>query len=265
MTPAGPRWVRLALLCSVYCALQLGQCLQPARAADGSVTPLSSDPAPAPANGSAPPADLPSAVPASYRLGDTLTAAQMPGLRVSTERFSIGSGLGLLPAGQEIVLSTNLALARLPDGFYTGGLYAGTDPVALRAGFDAPRATYRYTFLESTSWAWRVGLTAPMNEPQLALGAGGIAHYTGLPLMHLSSSGRLGQRWQLNVDADGMRTAHGRALDLDLRLDYGVASNLYVYGGYRLFEAGGDAEDAYAFAYGSPPTNSANVGIRYRF
>jgi hypothetical protein len=204
-------------------------------------------------------------VPSSYRLGDGLAAAATAGLRVSPQRLSIGSDLGLLPAGQEIVLSTNLALARLPDQFYAGGSYGAADPGMLRAGFDGPRATYRYTVLESTSWAWRVGLTAPIGEPQFALGAGGIAHYAGLPLMHLSSSGRLGQRWQLNVDADGMRTAHGRALDLDLRLDYGVANNLYVYGGYRLFEAGGDAEDAYAYAYGNPPTNSANVGIRYRF
>lgn len=189
--------------------------------------------------------------------GDGFAAVATPGLGVSPLRLSIGSGRGLLPSGHELVLSSTLAQSHLP-----GDYYARADIGATLAGRDAPRATYRYTFLESPSWAWRIGLTTAMTDPQPALrAAGGLSRLGAMPLMHLSSSGRLGDSWQLNVDADGMRTSHGRALDVDLRLDYGLGNNLYVFGGYRLIEAGGDAEDA----YGNAPANSANFGIRYRF
>jgi len=204
----------------------------------------------------------PTAAPGSvYRLNnrvdDGFAAVATPGLGVSPLRLSLGNGLGLLPTGHELVLSSTLAQSHLSSDYY-----ARADMAETLAGRDAPRATYRYTFLESPSWAWRIGLTTPMSDPQPGLrAAGGLSRLGSLPLMHLSSSGRLGGSWQLNVDADGMRTAHGRTLDLDLRLDYGLGNNLYVFGGYRLIETGGDAEDA----YGNAPANSANFGIRYRF
>jgi hypothetical protein len=79
--------------------------------------------------------------------------------------------------------------------------------------------------------------------------------------MHLSSTGRLSDNWLLTLNADGLRTARGQALDLDLRVDYSLTRQFALYGGYRLTDTGGEAQDV----YGTGPSNSANFGVRFRF
>jgi long-subunit fatty acid transport protein len=56
-------------------------------------------------------------------------------------------------------------------------------------------------------------------------------------------------------------TARGRALELGLSVRYRLAPNLSVYGGWRLSDAGGEAEEF----YGSGSAHAANVGLRLRF
>lgn len=198
----------------------------------------------------------------SYRLESGAAELASPSALAAPVHVG-GSGLGLLPPGQEVVLTTTPSSARMPDWLLSPALSPTLSPTQ-RAGLDHARATYRYTFFETDAWAYKLGLTASLlDNPATWRPALGSDRWRlgSTPMMHLSASGHYGDRWQLSVDADGLHTGRGHALDLDLRVDYGLGHDLFLYGGYRLVESGGDAEDL----YGPSPNNSANVGIRFRF
>jgi hypothetical protein len=135
----------------------------------------------------------------------------------------------------------------------------------LVSGLDRPRATYRYTWLSLPSWDFKVGLSATLDQFGPAFRYGNASadrlRFGNLPLMHLSGLGHVGDRWVLSLNADGLRTARGQALDFDVRVDYSLSRQFAVFGGYRLVDTAGDALDA----YGSSTSNTANFGVRFRF
>jgi hypothetical protein len=149
------------------------------------------------------------------------------------------------------------------------GLYGMNEfgPGALRldntVGLDQPRATYRYTWLSMRELDLKVGLTSNLSQlgPSLRSGLAAPLRFGSLPQMHLSGVGRLTNNWRIAVDADGLWTARGRSLDLGLNVDYSLSRSMQLFGGYRLTDFTGDAEDF----YGSGTTNTANVGLRFRF
>jgi hypothetical protein len=149
------------------------------------------------------------------------------------------------------------------------GLYGFNDfgPGSLNlgntVGLDQPRATYRYTWLSMHEVDLKVGLTSNISQfgPSLRSGFASPLRFGALPQMHLSGVGRLAGNWQVAVDADGLWTARGRSLDLGLHIDYSLSRSIQLFGGYRLTDFVGDAEDF----YGSGTVNSANLGLRYRF
>jgi hypothetical protein len=149
------------------------------------------------------------------------------------------------------------------------GLYGFNDfgPGALHldntVGLDQPRATYRYTWLSMRELDLKVGLTSNLSPfgPSLRSGFSAPLRFGSLPQMHLSGVGRLTTNWLVALDADGLWTARGRSLDLGLHVDYSLNRSVQFFGGYRLTDFTGDAEDF----YGSGTTNTANVGLRYRF
>jgi hypothetical protein len=130
---------------------------------------------------------------------------------------------------------------------------------------DPARATYRYTVLAQRDWAWKLGVSANVRELSDSL-RGGLANsdrlrFASLPLLHVAGEGQLAARWRLAFDADGLMTPRGRTFDLGLRVNYSLTPNFLLFGGYRLTEAAGDAEEL----YGTGPSNTANFGLRYRF
>ena len=139
--------------------------------------------------------------------------------------------------------------------------FLGTDP-ALH--FDSPRATYRYTLMERPSWAWKVGLTSNLRDAAELFrpaAAGERSRFGALPLMHVGGEARFAGRWALAVDADGLMTARGRTIDIGLRANYRISPSFSLYGGWRMSESGGDAEDSYGAGF----SNAANFGVRFRF
>jgi hypothetical protein len=170
-------------------------------------------------------------------------------------------GQAQLGGRQEFKLST------VSSGRY--GLYGSSDfgPGALRldntVGLDQPRATYRYTWLSRRDVDLKVGLTSNLSQfgPSLRSGFAAPLRFGNLPQMHLSGVGRLTENWHIALDADGLWTARGRSLDLGLNVGYNLSRSMQVFGGYRLTDFTGDAEDF----YGSGTTNTANVGLRFRF
>jgi hypothetical protein len=155
--------------------------------------------------------------------------------------------------GHQLRLSSSAARLTPPPG-------AGFAP-SLR--LDPARATWRYAVLAQPSWVLRAGLTTNLGDLRgghLAA-PGERARFGTLPLLHVGGEGALAQRWLLGFDADGLMTARGRAFELGLRVSYQLAPNFALYGGYRLSDAGGEAEEAYAPGF----SNSANLGLRLRF
>jgi len=128
---------------------------------------------------------------------------------------------------------------------------------------DPLRATYRYTFLEQEDWAWKVGITTRVNDPDPVRSAAlGIdrARFGGLPQVHFAGEGKLSKNWLLTFDADGLMTPHGRALDLGVRVDYALSRSFFLFGGYRMSDHYVEGDET---SLGL--TNTANVGVRYRF
>ncbi len=82
-----------------------------------------------------------------------------------------------------------------------------------------------------------------------------------LPSMHVSGQGWLSERWLLSVNAESLSTSRGQGLDMDLRVDYSLTPNFFLYGGYRLTDSTGDGPAFYGFL----PANSARFGVRLRF
>jgi hypothetical protein len=80
-------------------------------------------------------------------------------------------------------------------------------------------------------------------------------------MLHMAGDARITDRWRLDMDADTLMTARGSALDLGLQLRYQFAPNFSLFGGYRLSNSSGEAEEI----YGSGFSNAANVGMRLRF
>jgi hypothetical protein len=170
-------------------------------------------------------------------------------------------GQAQLNARQEFKLST-VSTSRY-------GLYGSNEfgPGSLRldntVGLDQPRATYRYTWLSRREVDLKVGLTSNLSQlgPSLRSGFAAPLRFGSLPQMHLSGVGRLTENWHIALDADGLWTARGRSLDLGLNVGYKLSRSMQLFGGYRLTDFAGDAEDF----YGSGTTNTANVGLRFRF
>jgi hypothetical protein len=171
-------------------------------------------------------------------------------------------GRARLDSRQEFKLST------VSTGRY--GLSGSGDlgPWALRLdnttfGLDQPRATYRYTWLSMREVDLKVGFTSNLSQlgPSLRSGFASPLRFGNLPQMHMSGVGRLTDNWRISLDADGLWTARGRSLDLGLNVGYSLSRSMQVFGGYRLTDFGGDAEDF----YGSGTVNTANVGLRYNF
>jgi hypothetical protein len=130
---------------------------------------------------------------------------------------------------------------------------------------DPARATYRYTVLTQRDWAWKLGISANVREMSDSLRSGLAMserlRFGSLPLLHVAGEGQLAPRWHLAFDADGLMTPRGRTFDLGLRVNYSLTSNFLLFGGYRMTEAAGDAEEP----YGTGLSNAANFGVRYRF
>jgi hypothetical protein len=191
-----------------------------------------------------------------YELADPLPLSSARWDPLFDSRFELAAGL--LPRHE--VRFSAASRGRSPwDGSDLGFGLAGVDSGWL---FDPLRATYRYTFLEHRDWAWKVGVTARLDSDSLRSLAPGTerVRFSGLPLVHFAGQGRLAQKWLLTVDAEGLLTARGRALDIGVRVNYALSRSFSLFGGYRLSDHYLEGDES---SLGL--TNSANVGLRYRF
>ena len=176
-----------------------------------------------------------------------LDSQRLPSLAAPSRDFRLDTAVDI-GSRQQIRLTAAPPAYRLP----TSGL-----------NYDPARATYRYTVLEREAWAWRVGLTSNLQSASGFTPAlrGESVRFGALPMLHMAGDARITDRWRLDMDADTLMTARGSALDMGLQLRYQFAPNFSLFGGYRLSNSSGEAEEV----YGSGFSNAANVGMRLRF
>ena len=131
--------------------------------------------------------------------------------------------------------------------------------------FNAPRVTYRYRLQDTERWRFDVGLTVLVRDAEVRLLQDGVrGRDTDLgfvPLLHLAGHYRLGERWRLVFDLDGLAAPQGRAFDLGLRAEYAVARHWDAFAGYRMLEGGVDNDDVFNSSW----LNYAVFGAAYRF
>jgi hypothetical protein len=118
--------------------------------------------------------------------------------------------------------------------------------------FNTYRLTYRYTMKETDEWLWRLGVTGLVRDAEIELRQGAVTAKDSdvgfVPLLHLSAERRLGERWRLLADFDGLASGQGRALDLAVTLGYDLNRDWFTEFGYRVLEGGADNDSVYSFA-----------------
>ncbi|HRK56953.1 MAG TPA: hypothetical protein PLQ67_05445 [Burkholderiaceae bacterium] len=132
-------------------------------------------------------------------------------------------------------------------------------PSASATALEDTQATYRYTLLDQTRWAWKVGFKANLDTFN-SLWRSGLHTHTA-PMLHMRGEAKMSPQWSLSMDADGLLTAKGHALDLGLRVGYHISPSFSLYGGLKLSERNGNAEPSAV----DSPDNTANVGIELHF
>lgn len=178
-------------------------------------------------------------------------------LRPASARAPALPGIASLGGGQEFRFS-------LPASFGFDSL-GGVSLEDLGSPLDRPRATYRYTWFSRPGWDVKIGLSTTLDQDsswQRFIGSTADRLRVGtLPTMHFSGESRLADRWLLSVNAEGLRTARGQGLDMDLRVDYSLNRDVGLFGSYRLTDSSGDLTEMSGFV----PSNSAQFGVRLRF
>ncbi len=131
--------------------------------------------------------------------------------------------------------------------------------------FNAYKFTWRYTFVDKPGLRWRVGFTGVVRDANVELRQGDLQanddNVGFVPALHLSSDYRLGERWMLRFDFDGLAGGPGRLFDIALKLDYAINDKWRVGGGYRTLEGGADTDDVYSFGW----LHYAVLDVGYQF
>lgn len=184
----------------------------------------------------------------------TLLAARW-GSTINAMRFDTTAGLG---AHEVRILSAGSSSRWAPQFSPMGADARMTD-----LNVELVRATYRYTLLAEPGWEMKVGLSTNLSESANVLRPvyGGGSAFGSLPTLHLAGAAQWSPRWRLAFAVDGLATTRGRAIDLDVQLDYLMSPSMSVFGGYQLTDAAGEAEGFYGIGL----SNRANIGLRYRF
>lgn len=147
---------------------------------------------------------------------------------------------------------------------FAGSGFTTTSPVKAEYRFNSWRAGYRYHLAERKQWDVWIGATLKVRDAEIKLTQGNTSSSDDdlgvVPLLHLAGEYRIGDRWRLAADLDGLAGGPGRAIDVGLSLNYQVNANWWLGAEYRALEGGADIDELYNFAW----FNSALLTLSYR-
>ncbi len=69
-----------------------------------------------------------------------------------------------------------------------------------------------------------------------------------VPLLYMSGTYRLSDRWTLGADLDGLAGGPGRAIDLGVTLDFAISPAWGLGVDFRILDGGADTDEVYNFA-----------------
>jgi len=136
---------------------------------------------------------------------------------------------------------------------FAGTTFSPATPTEGKYKFDTYRVSYRYLFLNKSSWRMHAGATLLVRDAKIELEqAGQKASDSNLgvaPLLNFSAEWAFARRWAAIFDFEGLAGGPGRALDLAVKLRYDLTDRWSIGGGYRMLEGGVDSDDVYNFSW----------------
>lgn len=136
---------------------------------------------------------------------------------------------------------------------FAGTTFSSGTPTEGKYKFDTYRVSYRYLFLNKSSWRMHVGATILLRDAKIELEQSGLkasdSNVGVAPLINFSTEWAFANRWAAIFDFEGLAGGPGRALDLALKLRYDLTDRWSVGGGYRMLEGGVDSDDVYNFSW----------------
>ena len=132
--------------------------------------------------------------------------------------------------------------------------------------FNSYRLTYRRPWFSSARRDWKFGYTLKVRDAEVTLRQAGTSRSEldprGIvPLLHVSGTEYLSEKWSATFDFDGLAGGPGRAFDIGAQLNYSLSSSKDVYLGLRTLEGGADVPRVYSFAW----VNYASIGFSFKF
>jgi hypothetical protein len=197
-----------------------------------------------------------------FSIADTVGSGPFPAARVDfTWALNDRQELRFLVAPLSYEASGNLPG---PVNF-NGASFNATSPTEITYRFNSYRATWRYRVFQDEDWTVKLGVTGNIRQAEIALTQGGISSsYTNVgfvPLLNAWAERRLGERWRLILELDGLASPQGRAIDFSAKVGYDITPSLTLTAGYRALDGGADNDKVYNFAR----FNYGIVSAIYRF
>ena len=147
---------------------------------------------------------------------------------------------------------------------FAGATFNTDQAVQAEYRFNSWRLGYQYHLVARENWDFWLGGTLKVRDAEIRLTQGAVSSSDDniglVPLLHLAGEYRLGDRWSLVADLDGLAGGPGRAIDLGLGLDYRMSEQWRLGVEYRTLEGGADTDDVYNFAW----FNSLLLSAKYR-
>lgn len=136
---------------------------------------------------------------------------------------------------------------------FDGTTFAASESTEAHYRFDSYRLSYRYRFHHGEDWTWWGGATVKVRDANIRLRQAGVMEQykdTGVvPLLSVVGYRRMGDRWTLVLDADGLWAPQGRAFDVAVKARYALGRGMSLGLGYRTLEGGADNDKVYTFAW----------------
>lgn len=148
---------------------------------------------------------------------------------------------------------------------FAGETFEANETLDATYKFNSWRIGYHYTVRQNDRSNLRVGATLKIRDAEIRLEQGNTTSFNDdlgvVPLLYIAGKRRLGNRWTIGADIDGLAGGPGRAIDVGLTVDFALSRHWNIGADVRVLDGGADVEEVYNFAQ----FNSAAIAISAGF
>lgn len=131
--------------------------------------------------------------------------------------------------------------------------------------FNSYRFSYFYSLVRTPKTQFDIGATIKIRDAEIRLEQAELVSTNDnigfVPLLYLSGSHKLSDKWTLSADLDGLAGGPGRAIDLGIALEYSLSKRWMMGAEVRVLDGGADNERVYNFAQFNSATLSVSTGF----